>query len=52
MAEVAALSPDQWAEMSRAALDTAGRYTWDQATDRFEAALVRAVEKSKPRVFS
>jgi hypothetical protein len=35
--------------MSNAALATAQRYTWDDATDLFESALQYALEKSRPR---
>jgi glycosyltransferase involved in cell wall biosynthesis len=35
-----------WRELSEAAYRTAGRYTWDDATDRFEAALMQAAGKS------
>jgi glycosyltransferase involved in cell wall biosynthesis len=41
-----------WREMSDKALATACRYTWDDATDRFEAALRLAVEKSAPNASS
>ena len=42
--------PDQhWKEMSHAAYATAMRYTWEDATKRFEAALVTAMERSQNR---
>lgn len=42
--------PDStWRAMSEAARTTATRYTWDDATDLFEAALVRAAQ-AKPRM--
>lgn len=37
--------PEQWRKMSDAAYDTATRYTWDDATDLFEAALYRTIER-------
>jgi glycosyltransferase involved in cell wall biosynthesis len=40
--------PDaEWRSMSEAAYRTATRYTWDDATDRFEAALGAAIDKSR-----
>lgn len=36
---------DAWRAMSDAAYRTAHDYTWDDATDRFEAALQRAIER-------
>ena len=44
---VAGLPEAAWREMSDKAHATASRYTWDDATDRFEAALNRAVERSR-----
>ena len=35
----------QWRAMSDAAYATANRYTWDDATELFEAALRRAIER-------
>ena len=46
---IAALSDEQWRHMSDAAYRTVTGYTWDDATDRFEAGLRRAVEKSTGR---
>jgi glycosyltransferase involved in cell wall biosynthesis len=40
------LPAEQWQAMSDAAYATAARYTWDDATDLFEQALGRAIEKS------
>jgi glycosyltransferase involved in cell wall biosynthesis len=40
---IAAMDESSWRAMSDAALATATRYTWDDATDRFEVALERAV---------
>jgi glycosyltransferase involved in cell wall biosynthesis len=40
--------PDkQWQAMSDAAYATASEYTWDNATDRFEKALERAIERGR-----
>ena len=47
---IVALPDDRWRAMSDIAHDTAGRSTWDDATDRFEAALIRAVERSRVAV--
>jgi glycosyltransferase involved in cell wall biosynthesis len=44
--QVLKLPESQWRGMSDAALDTARRYTWDDATDLLEQALQRAMEKS------
>jgi glycosyltransferase involved in cell wall biosynthesis len=38
-----------WKKMSDAALATAQRYTWDDATVLFESALERAIDKSRRR---
>ncbi|MDB5330485.1 MAG: glycosyl transferase group 1 [Phycisphaerales bacterium] len=43
---VARLDYRAWRELSDKAHATACRYTWDDATDRFEAALRRAAEKN------
>ena len=40
--EVANMSAERWQAMSNAAYQTATSYTWDDATDRFEAALTAA----------
>jgi glycosyltransferase involved in cell wall biosynthesis len=40
------LPDDQWRRMSDIAYDTATRYTWDDATKLFEAALHRACQKA------
>lgn len=42
---VLTLGDDAWRAMSEAAHATARSYTWDDATDRFEAALRAAVER-------
>jgi glycosyltransferase involved in cell wall biosynthesis len=42
--KICAMSEPQWRQLSDAAYATASRYTWDDATDSFEAALRRAVE--------
>jgi glycosyltransferase involved in cell wall biosynthesis len=42
---VLSLSPEGWKKMSDAAYATATQYTWDDATDLFEAALQRAIER-------
>jgi glycosyltransferase involved in cell wall biosynthesis len=39
-------SEDQWRRMSDAAYATAGKYTWDEATDTFERALFLAIERA------
>ncbi len=39
---IARLKDPQWLELSAAAYRTASRFTWDQATDLFESALVTA----------
>jgi glycosyltransferase involved in cell wall biosynthesis len=44
---VVTLPNDQWRAMSDRAYETATKYSWDDATDRFEAALKRAVEKQR-----
>ncbi|MBW4516961.1 MAG: glycosyltransferase family 4 protein [Timaviella obliquedivisa GSE-PSE-MK23-08B] len=44
--KVLALSDLQWREMSDAAYQTVVQYSWDDATDLFEAALCKAIEHS------
>jgi glycosyltransferase involved in cell wall biosynthesis len=44
MVRFAEMDDAAWRAMSDAALDTARRHTWEKATDRMEAALVRAAE--------
>ena len=39
---VVAMSEAEWRDLSDNAYRTASRYTWDDATDRFEQALLRA----------
>ena len=41
------LDESQWRHMSDAAYATATSYSWDDATDLFETALHRAIERSK-----
>jgi glycosyltransferase involved in cell wall biosynthesis len=43
--DVVNLAPEQWKKMSDAAYMTAQRYTWDDATNLFEAALELAIRK-------
>jgi glycosyltransferase involved in cell wall biosynthesis len=45
--ELAKMPSDQWRQMSDKAYATANRYTWEDATDKFEAALLVAVEKPR-----
>lgn len=45
--KVLALSELQWREMSNAAYQTVVQYSWDDATDLFEAALGKAIERSR-----
>ncbi len=40
-------SDEEWRRMSDAALRTATAYTWDDATEMFEAGLLRAISRSK-----
>jgi glycosyltransferase involved in cell wall biosynthesis len=48
MLRVCSMAESEWRGLSDAAYATASRYTWDDATDRFEAALRRAVEAGRP----
>ena len=41
------LPAEKWQQLSEAALATVSKYTWDDATDRFEAALRAAVARSE-----
>jgi glycosyltransferase involved in cell wall biosynthesis len=41
------LSEQEWKQMSDAALETATRFTWDDATDLFEKALEFAIARTK-----
>jgi glycosyltransferase involved in cell wall biosynthesis len=41
-------TPNQWTQMSNAALASAKRFSWDEATDLFEAALFQAVSPPVP----
>jgi glycosyltransferase involved in cell wall biosynthesis len=45
--DVAGADEARWKSVSDAALATASRHTWAAATDRYEEALVRAVERFK-----
>jgi len=44
--KVCTLTDEQWRVLSDAALATATSYTWDDATDLFEAALLSAIDRS------
>ncbi len=50
LVEVLSLSEVRWQAMSDAAYETAVRYTWDDATDRFEAALQTASDRTHQEV--
>jgi glycosyltransferase involved in cell wall biosynthesis len=43
--KVLKLDPEKWKQMSLAAYETAVRFTWEDATDLFEQALRRAIER-------
>ena len=43
------LSEHEWVRLSDIAFNTASRYNWDNAAERFEAALQTAIEKQRPR---
>lgn len=43
--QICQLSDAQWREMSEKALETVINYTWEDATDLFEAALYAARER-------
>jgi glycosyltransferase involved in cell wall biosynthesis len=45
--KIAAMPEGAWREMSDKAYATASRYTWDDATTRFEAALRQAIERTR-----
>lgn len=45
--KVLTLSELQWREMSDAAYQTVVQYSWDDATDLFEAALYKAIDRSQ-----
>jgi len=47
LVRVVTLSDSEWRAMSDAAHATAARYTWDDATDLFEAALVTAIDRAR-----
>jgi glycosyltransferase involved in cell wall biosynthesis len=44
--QVHAMDEPAWMSMSDAAYEVASRFTWDHATDLFEAALHRAIAKA------
>jgi glycosyltransferase involved in cell wall biosynthesis len=50
IARVAAMTEEDWRRMSDAAYSTATSYTWDDATDQFETALMRAARSGTQRV--
>lgn len=45
--EVLLLDPERWRAMSNAAHATVADYTWEKATDSFEAALSCAMERRR-----
>ena len=47
LVEVLSAAPSVWQQMSANALATATSYTWDDATDAFEAALHRSIAKTQ-----
>ncbi|WP_406696202.1 glycosyltransferase family 4 protein [Singulisphaera sp. Ch08] len=47
---IVGLSDERWKAMSETAFVTAARYTWENATDQFEAALKRVLEKAQTLV--
>jgi glycosyltransferase involved in cell wall biosynthesis len=47
LSKVLRLPKADWRKMSDAAYETATRYTWDDATDLFEAALLRTIERNE-----
>lgn len=49
LGEVLRLGDAQWRVMSQAALDTASRYTWDDATDLLEGALCDVILRAGRR---
>jgi glycosyltransferase involved in cell wall biosynthesis len=50
LVDVLTLSEPSWRQMSNAALATAKRFTWHDATDRFEEALFRTLEIGRERL--
>lgn len=52
LVHVLSLPADEWRAVSDAAYATATRYTWDDATELFEAALHTAIERSQRGNFS
>lgn len=45
IAQISALSEADWQKMSETAYQTVSRYTWEDATDRFEQALQIAIDR-------
>jgi glycosyltransferase involved in cell wall biosynthesis len=45
--ELCRMPAEEWKQMSTRAYRKAQAYTWEDATDRFEQGLVRAIEKSR-----
>ena len=45
LSRIFASSTDEWRTMSDNALETARRYSWDDATDLFEAGLAHAIDR-------
>ena len=45
--EVLRMPEESWRRLSDGALETVRQYTWDDATDRFEAALLTALERQR-----
>ncbi len=52
LVQVLSLSDSEWNELSNRAYGTAVGYTWEDATDRFEAGLHTAIERSQRGDFS
>jgi glycosyltransferase involved in cell wall biosynthesis len=52
LVDVLSLDDNQWQIMSEAAYNTARSYTWDDATDLLEKALITAIERYKKGDFS
>jgi hypothetical protein len=45
--DIVSLGDDDWRSISEHAHATAARHTWNDATDRFEAALVEAIARGQ-----
>jgi hypothetical protein len=43
---ICSLADNDWRQLSASAYATVTGYSWDQAVDRFEAALKKAIEQS------